>query len=89
MQFLWFPIYGYPIINLFFATRHVFAYERTLLRARFDLHKDEPDFKRATQLLRLGEEEFWVNQHPDPVECENNAGTLPLNLKPNEGHIRP
>ncbi|CAK8685264.1 NADH dehydrogenase [ubiquinone] 1 beta subcomplex subunit 9-like [Clavelina lepadiformis] len=54
--------------------RHVFAYERTLLRARFDLHKDEPDFKRATQLLRLGEEEFWVNQHPDPVLLPNEEG---------------
>ena len=37
-----------------------------MLRARFDRYKDENDFTKATQLLRLGEEEFWENQHPAP-----------------------
>ena len=40
----------------------MYCYERTLLRARFDRYKDEKDFTKATQLLRLGEEEFWENQ---------------------------
>jgi len=54
--------------------RHVYSYERTLLRARFDKHKDEADPNKATQLLRLGEEEFWVNQHPVPMLFPNEPG---------------
>jgi len=45
-----------------------------MLRARFDKHKDEKDFKRATQLLRLGEEEFWLNQHPMPIIFPDEYG---------------
>nr|XP_002130843.1 NADH dehydrogenase [ubiquinone] 1 beta subcomplex subunit 9-like [Ciona intestinalis] len=51
-----------------------FCYERTLLRARFDKYKNETDFKRATQLLRLGEEEFWENQHPFPLIFPEEPG---------------
>uniref|UniRef100_A0A6F9DLF0 NADH dehydrogenase [ubiquinone] 1 beta subcomplex subunit 9 n=1 Tax=Phallusia mammillata TaxID=59560 RepID=A0A6F9DLF0_9ASCI len=54
--------------------RDVYAYEHTLLRARFDKHKNETDPERATQLLRLGEEEFWENQHPMPIIFSNEPG---------------
>uniref|UniRef100_UPI00193ABF2F NADH dehydrogenase [ubiquinone] 1 beta subcomplex subunit 9-like n=1 Tax=Styela clava TaxID=7725 RepID=UPI00193ABF2F len=50
-----------------------YCYERTLLRARFDQHKDEPSENRAAQLLRLGEEEFWENQSPDPIVWPNDG----------------
>ena len=49
----------------------MYCYERTLLRARFDRYKNEKDFTKATQLLRLGEEEFWENQAPAPSVFPN------------------
>lgn len=49
-----------------------FSYERTLLRARFDNYKDEKDPTTATHLLRLGEEEFWQNQHHAPIHFPNS-----------------
>ena len=52
--------------------RIVYVYERNLLRARFDKYKNEQDPIRATQLLKLAEEEFWLNQHHRPIEIHNS-----------------
>lgn len=65
--------FALPIFFIFYC-RAVYANERTLLRARFDKHKTETDPERATQLLRLGEEEFWENQHPLPMYFSNEPG---------------
>ncbi|XP_022094541.1 NADH dehydrogenase [ubiquinone] 1 beta subcomplex subunit 9-like [Acanthaster planci] len=56
--------------------RPTFRYEVTLLRARFDEHKNETDMKKAAQLLRDGEEEFWEKQHPQPyIFIDSPGGT--------------
>jgi len=52
--------------------RATYCYERTLLRARFDKFKNEDDPVIATEILKMGEEEFWLNQHTMPVLFHNH-----------------
>jgi len=42
-------------------------WERTMVRARFDKHKNEPDMIKAAALLKAGEEEWWLNRHYSPI----------------------
>merc|ERR1712227_496345 len=49
-----------------------FCFERTVLRARFDENKHVTSLAKATELLKDGEEEFWLNQHQQP----NDHGIL-------------
>lgn len=44
------------------------------MRARFDEHKNEKDMRKATQLLREAEEEFWHCQHPQPYLFPDSPG---------------
>jgi len=44
----------------------MFVWERVMLRARFDKHKNETDMVKASALLKAGEEEWWVNRHHTP-----------------------
>ncbi|XP_071784858.1 NADH dehydrogenase [ubiquinone] 1 beta subcomplex subunit 9-like [Asterias amurensis] len=56
--------------------RSTFRYEVTLLRARFDEHKNETDMKKAVRLLQQGEEELWQKQHPQPyIFIDSPGGT--------------
>ncbi|XP_019628861.1 PREDICTED: NADH dehydrogenase [ubiquinone] 1 beta subcomplex subunit 9-like [Branchiostoma belcheri] len=54
--------------------RDKFRYEATLLRARFDEHKDEVDMVKAVKLLKAGEEEFLQRQHPQPYIFPDSPG---------------
>lgn len=58
--------------NAIFWTDHVFCFERTVMRARFDENKHVTSLAKATELLKDGEEEFWLNQHQQP----NDHGIL-------------
>merc|ERR1711879_171936 len=49
------------------GSREAFFFELSILRARFDKFKDEPDMVKATALLKAGEEEWWLNRHPSPI----------------------
>ncbi|XP_071479638.1 NADH dehydrogenase [ubiquinone] 1 beta subcomplex subunit 9-like [Diadema antillarum] len=56
--------------------RPSFRYEATVLRARFDEHKNETDMRKAAEILRAGEEEFWEKQHPQPyIFIDSQGGT--------------
>jgi len=46
-----------------YKTDYAFCFERTVLRARFDENKHVTSLAKATELLKDGEEEFWLNQH--------------------------
>merc|ERR1712002_351513 len=47
----------FPVKNM-----HDFCYERTLLRARFEENKHVTNLAKATELLKDGEEEYWITQ---------------------------
>ncbi|XP_041455655.1 NADH dehydrogenase [ubiquinone] 1 beta subcomplex subunit 9-like [Lytechinus variegatus] len=56
--------------------RPSFRYEATVLRARFDEHKNETNMQKAAQILQAGEEEFWERQHPQPyIFIDSFGGT--------------
>ncbi|XP_069477696.1 NADH dehydrogenase [ubiquinone] 1 beta subcomplex subunit 9 [Ambystoma mexicanum] len=54
--------------------RDDYRFEACLLRARFDQHKNEKDFVKATMLLKSGEEEFWKEQHTQPYIFPDSPG---------------
>lgn len=41
-----------------------------LLRERFDQNAKLPDMRKAAQLLKEGEEELFLKQHPIPKKCK-------------------
>lgn len=45
----------------------VFIWERNMLRARFEKHRNETDMVKCSALLKAAEEEWWVNRHPVPM----------------------
>lgn len=51
--------------------RHVYRYQAVLLRDRFDQNAKLPDMRKAAQLLKEGEEELFLKQHPIPKKCKN------------------
>ena len=59
--------------------RATYCYERTLLRARFDKYKDEKDPIVASQIVKLAEEEFWLNQHEEPITIHNHPDGFAYN----------
>lgn len=54
--------------------RDKYRFYACVLRARFDEHKDEKDMVKASKLLKAAEEEFWVNQHPQPYLFPDSPG---------------
>jgi len=54
--------------------RHVFRYNATLMRARFDQNRNELDMRKAKELLALGEEELFQSLHPQPYKFQNSPG---------------
>ncbi|CAN0332735.1 NADH dehydrogenase [ubiquinone] 1 beta subcomplex subunit 9 [Lampetra fluviatilis] len=57
--------------------RDEYRFQAVLLRERFERSKGERNMVRATQLLVDGEQEFWLNQHPQPyIFPEAPGGTM-------------
>jgi hypothetical protein len=56
---------------MFSLARHLYRYHAVLLRARFDEHAGERDMMKAKQLLEQGEEELFLNRHPQPFKCKD------------------
>ncbi|KAM3956722.1 LOW QUALITY PROTEIN: NADH dehydrogenase [ubiquinone] 1 beta subcomplex subunit 9-like, partial [Aphomia sociella] len=61
-------LYKRALRNLesFYDRRHVYRYQAVLLRARFDKNAKETDLSKAATLLKQGEEELFLQQHPIP-----------------------
>jgi len=51
-----------------YLSTHIMCFEHAVLRARFDENKHVTSLAKATELLKDGEEEFWLNQHYSPDE---------------------
>lgn len=54
-------------------------WEMTMLRQRFEKHKNETDMVKATALLKAGEEEWWVNRHHNPFLYPYEDGGISAN----------
>ncbi|KOB69377.1 NADH dehydrogenase [Operophtera brumata] len=57
---------GLRNLEAFYDRRHVYRYQAVLLRARFDKHAKEQDMRVAVDLLKKGQEELFMTQHPVP-----------------------
>ncbi|XP_071959712.1 NADH dehydrogenase [ubiquinone] 1 beta subcomplex subunit 9-like [Antedon mediterranea] len=67
---------SYRHLESWIGDRPTFRYEATLLRARFNEHKDEKNLQKAQTILKAGEEEFWEKQHPQPyIFIDSPGGT--------------
>jgi len=55
---------------------HLYRYHAVVLRARFEENKDEKDMIKAKQVLQSGEEELFLNQHPQPFKFPNSPGGI-------------
>lgn len=51
-------------------------WEMTMLRQRFEKHKNETDMIKATALLKAGEEEWWINRHYQPFLFPSQPGGI-------------
>jgi len=51
-------------------------WELTMLRQRFEKHKNESDMVKATALLKAGEEEWWINRHYQPIIAPSAPGGI-------------
>jgi hypothetical protein len=56
--------------NFIFNYSNVFRYQAVLLRARFDENAKITDMSKAAELLKQGEEELFLTQHPIPKKCK-------------------
>lgn len=48
----------------------VFRFQAVQMRERFDKHAKEKDMRKAVELLKAGQEELFMKQHPIPKRCE-------------------
>uniref|UniRef100_A0A182M5J7 NADH dehydrogenase [ubiquinone] 1 beta subcomplex subunit 9 n=1 Tax=Anopheles culicifacies TaxID=139723 RepID=A0A182M5J7_9DIPT len=64
-------LYKKSLRNLesWYDRRHIFRYQATLMRARFDQHRNEKDPAKVAQLLTDGERELFEKQHYQPKKC--------------------
>ncbi|KAL4716413.1 hypothetical protein ACJJTC_015841 [Scirpophaga incertulas] len=69
-------LYKRALRNLesYYDRRNVFRYQAVLLRARFDQNAKECDLRKATELLKAGEEELFQIQHPIPKKFAQSPG---------------
>merc|ERR1712088_1211914 len=51
-------------------------WEMTMLRQRFEKHRNETDMVKATSLLKAGEEEWWINRHYQPYLFPSAPGGI-------------
>ncbi|KAJ2940843.1 hypothetical protein O0L34_g10104 [Tuta absoluta] len=61
-------------LEAFYDRRHVYRYHAVLLRERFDKNATEKDMRKANQLLKDGEQELFLQQHPIPRKFALSAG---------------
>lgn len=69
-------------LQSYYYFRHLYRYHAVLLRARFDENKDELDMVKAKQLLANGEEELFLNRHPQPFKFPNSPGGVAYGRNP-------
>ncbi|XP_053618218.1 NADH dehydrogenase [ubiquinone] 1 beta subcomplex subunit 9 [Plodia interpunctella] len=69
-------LYKRTLRNLesFYDVRHVYRYQAVLMRARFDKNAKIHDMSKAAELLKEGEEELFLNQHPIPRKFATSVG---------------
>ncbi|KAK3576370.1 hypothetical protein CHS0354_018918 [Potamilus streckersoni] len=53
-----------------------------MLRAKFDEHKNEPDMRKAKQLLLEGERKLQENRHPFPFKFPHSPGGVAYGRHP-------
>merc|ERR1712113_1002684 len=58
-----FKPHRHRVLNLYKQSlRQMVAFESTLIRQRFEANKHVKNLGKATELLKDGEEEYWINQ---------------------------
>ncbi|CAI9719318.1 Hypothetical predicted protein [Octopus vulgaris] len=68
---------GLRLMQSMYGTDRVeMRYWSVLLRAKFDEHKNEIDFRKAKELLMAGEQKLWENQHPQPYLYAHSPGGI-------------
>ncbi|XP_028040495.1 NADH dehydrogenase [ubiquinone] 1 beta subcomplex subunit 9 [Bombyx mandarina] len=61
-------------LEAYYDRRHVYRYQAVLLRERFDKHAKETNMIKANELLKEGEEELFLKQHPIPKYFATSPG---------------
>ncbi|XP_035914894.1 NADH dehydrogenase [ubiquinone] 1 beta subcomplex subunit 9 [Anopheles stephensi] len=69
-------LYKKSLRNLesWYDRRHIFRYQATLMRARFDQHRNEKDPAKVAQLVADGERELFEKQHYQPRKFPMSPG---------------
>ncbi|XP_023952942.2 NADH dehydrogenase [ubiquinone] 1 beta subcomplex subunit 9 [Bicyclus anynana] len=65
---------GLRNLESFYDRRNVYRYQAVLLRERFDKNAKMTDMIKAAQLLKEGEEELFLKQHPIPKKFPMSVG---------------
>ena len=73
---------GLRQLQSYYHFPHLYRYHAVVLRARFDKNKDERDMVKAKQLLERGEEELFLNSHPQPFKFPNSPGGIAFGREP-------
>ncbi|XP_075985283.1 NADH dehydrogenase (ubiquinone) B22 subunit [Anticarsia gemmatalis] len=61
-------------LEAYYDRRHVYRYQAVLLRERFNQNAKETDMRKATQMLKDGEEELFMQLHPIPRKFALSEG---------------
>ncbi|XP_011553236.3 NADH dehydrogenase [ubiquinone] 1 beta subcomplex subunit 9 [Plutella xylostella] len=61
-------------LEMYYDRRHVYRYQAVLMRERFDQNAKIRDMRKATELLKAGEEELFLIQHPIPKKFTYSPG---------------
>ncbi|GAV05240.1 hypothetical protein RvY_15403 [Ramazzottius varieornatus] len=61
-------------MEAYWVIRADVRYQAVMMRHRFDQNKDIKDMRIAVKLLRDGEEELFMNQHPIPFQYQYSPG---------------
>lgn len=65
------------VLTIFiFDFRHTFRYNAVLLRQRFEENRNILDMRQAKELVALGHEELFLNQHYQPMKCKGLISNL-------------
>ncbi|XP_013191750.1 NADH dehydrogenase [ubiquinone] 1 beta subcomplex subunit 9 [Amyelois transitella] len=69
-------LYKRALRNLenYYDQRHVYRYQAVLMRERFDKNAKLQDMSLAAKLLREGEQELFLIQHPIPRKFATSVG---------------
>ncbi|XP_013138263.1 PREDICTED: NADH dehydrogenase [ubiquinone] 1 beta subcomplex subunit 9 [Papilio polytes] len=69
-------LYKRTLRNLesFYDRRHVYRYQAVLCREKFEKMINEKDARKAAEMLKQGEEELFLTQHPIPKKFAKSPG---------------